>query len=263
MKRGPYKDHEVKVFGLLAIMLAGVVLVGCSTIKALGADAKEWYETQQLKRREAQEKEYKRLAALPPAQVVVKSPRRDIVDCSRQSRDLFNVAQPKMKAYITLTENSYEYRGYINDVQYYIEEEKMSSAEAQKKVRDTVIAGDANRPDGEKIWPKIVKGAEAARQFGAESEWKLFLGLRVRHLEINARLVKIIQSLNKQRKELSKAEKAKRISRAQRLEKEIELVQRLSECMAIQQQLSDSGKCISYMVEQCNRVRELEREAAR
>ena len=248
---------------VVGIALAGRVFFGCSTMKEWSASAQEWYETQQLKRREAQEKEYKRLAALPPAQVVVQSPSKEISICAKQSCDLFNVAQPKMRAYIALTENSYEYRGYINDVQYYIEEEKMSSADAQKKVRDAVIAGDAKRPDGEKVWPKIVKGAEAARQFGSESEFKQFLALRASHLEIEARLVKIIQNLFKLRKELKKAAKEKRISKDERLAKENAILQRLEECTAVQQQLSDAGKCISFMVEQHNRIMEFEKEAAR
>ena len=245
-----------KLTKILAFLLAGVIFAGCSTIQ-------EWYETQKLKWREAQEQEYRRLAALPPAQLVVQSPRRDIAICAKESCDLFNVAQPKMRAFIALTENSYEYRGYCNDVQYYIEQEKMSSAEAQKKVRDAVIAGDANRPDGEKVWPKIVKGAEAARQFGFASEREQFLALQVRQLEIYARLVKIIQNLNKERKELRKLAKEKMISKAERREREVVIGQRISECMAIQGQVALSGRCISFMIEQYNRVMELESDAAR
>ncbi len=246
-----------------AIALSVTIFIGCTTMKEKWNEAKEWHETQQLKRREAKEKEYKRLASLPPAQVVVQTPSREIAVCAQQSCDLFNVAQPKMRAYIDLTENSYEYRGYVNDVQYYIEEEKMSSADAQKKVMDAVIAGDANRPDGEKVWPKIVKGAEAARQFGSEAEGKQFLGLNIRYLEINARIVKICKGLYDRQKELKKLVKHKQISKEQMQQENSVILQRLAECAAVQQQLSDAGKCISFMVEQHNRVRELENEAAR
>ena len=252
-----------KLKGISVIVLSVVIFIGCDTMKEKWAETKEWYETQQLKRREAQEKEYKRLAALPPAQVVVQSPSQDIAICAKQSCDLFNVAQPKMRAYIALTENSYEYRGYINDVQYYIEEEKMPSAEAQKKVRDAVLAGDANRPEGEKVWPKIVKGAEASRQFGSEAEWKQFLGLRVRHLEITANVVKICKALYDRQKELKKLAKHRQISQEQMQQENSAILQRLAECAAIQRQLSDAGKCISFMVEQHNRIMEFEKEAAR
>ena len=245
--------HKLMMFSLSA--LAGVMLAGCSTLS-------EWYDTQLLKRRAAKEAEFKRLADSPPAQVV-KSPRKEIAIRAHESCDLFNVAQPKMKAYIALTENSYEYRGYINDVQYYIEEEKMSSAEAQKKVRDAVIAGDASRPDDEKIWPKIVKGAEAARQFGSEAEWKLFLALRLQQIEINAKVVKICKAFYDRQKELKKLVKKKQISKEQMQQENSVILERLAECAAIQRQLSDAGKCIAYMVEQHNRVMEFEREAAR
>ena len=41
------------------------------------------------------------------------------------------------------------------------------------------------------------------------------------------------------------------------------ILQRLSECAAINGQLSDAGSCISFMEDQYNRARELENEAAR
>ena len=251
-----------KSIAVFATAFCGMAFTGCNTMSEYWKSTQEWYETQQLKRREAQENEYKRLAALQPAQVVF-TPSRDIAICAQQSCDLFNVAQPKMRAYVALTENSYEYRGYINDVQYYIDEEKMSRDEAQKKVRDAVIAGDLNRPEEEKIWPKVLKGAEAARQFGTESESKQFLALRASHLEIEARLAKITQALFRFRKDLKKAEKNKQISKESRMEQESAIMQRLAECAAVQRQLSDAGKCISFMEEQCNRVREFEKEAAR
>ena len=234
-----------KKIGVVEIVLTSVVLAGCSTLS-------EWYAEQQLKWREAQEREYKRLAELPPAQMV-KSPDRDIAACAKQCCDLFNVAQPKMRAYIIKIETSREYVGFINDVQYCIEEEKMSNTEACKKVKDAVVAADANRPDDEKVWPKILKGWEAARQLGPKADELLILELNHRHIATCARMGKIYKKLRKSQKEL-KNEKNKTAKQ----ERAAELMNRLAECAAIQKQLSDASKCISFMMNQYSRVKELE-----
>lgn len=227
-------------FGVVALigMMVGVACVcGCLSPE---------------EQREAIRREYDRLASLPPAKPI-KSPMPEIANCSRQSCDLFNVAQPKMRAYIAKVETSREYTGFINDIRYYVEEKKMSPVEAQRKVRSAVIAADANRPDGEKVWPKILKGAKAARQFGSASERKQFAELDARYCEICAALGKISKQLRKMQKDL-KHEKNKSV----RMEKNAVIASRYAECLEVQCQLSDAGRCISFMKDQYDRANELE-----
>ena len=245
--------NKLMLIGLSAIALVGIT--GCSSLS-------EWYDAQLLQWREAQEREYRRLAGLPPAQAV-QSPNRNIAFLAKQSCDLFNMAQPKMRAYIALTENSYEYNGFVNDVRYYIENEKMTEAEAQKKVYDAVIAADATRPDDEKVWPKILKGAAAARQFGPQSERDQMMALLSRSIEISAAVVNICKTLRDRQKKMKKLVKEKKMSKKQMKEENGLIMQRLAECSAIQMQLSEAGRCISFMMDQYNRAKELEREAAR
>ena len=137
-----------------AIALIGV-MTGCLTMSP-------------EERREAYAKEYERLAALPPAEVV-QSPNKAISDCAKLSCDLFNEVQPLMKAYATAVENRREYTGFMNDVRYYVEEEGMSNKDACKKVHDAVIAADAKLPADQKVWPKIQKGIVAANQLDPRS----------------------------------------------------------------------------------------------
>ncbi len=246
----PEKYIMRKFVGFSAIVSAVIILAGCSTISEWCAGVQEWYAAQRAK-------EFKRLVALPPAQMV-RSPRKDIALCAKQSCDLFNVAQPKMRAYIAKVETSHEYLGFVNDVQYYIEEEKMSSAEAQKKVRDAVIAADAKRPDDEKVWPKIQKGAVAARQWGSEDDWKQFWKLSAYESEVGGKVRKICKEFDDREKHLRKLSKNKQISKEQFQAESSVIKERRAECAAIQKQLSDARGCISFMMDQYQRAKELE-----
>ena len=144
-------------------------LIGCSTVKELTSSAQEWYSAQQVKWRERKEKEYKQLVALPPAQMIVSS-HPGIASCAQASCALFNEAQSKMKAYIAFAETSHEYVGFVNDIQYYVEEEKLSAQEACAKVKSAVLAADAKLPEEEKVWPKILRGYAAASVLGPQNE---------------------------------------------------------------------------------------------
>ncbi len=245
--------HYVRIVVLASLsVLFGI---GCSTVKESWRATQDWYAEQQVKWREAQEEEYRRLASLPPAEVVA-SPNPAIAMCARQSCDLFNVAQPKMLAYVAKTETSREYTGFMNDIKYLVEEKKMSEQEACRKVADAVIAADANRPDDEKVWPKIQRGLAAAKLLGTKSERDQMLGLSRRRAEIAEAVGKICKNLRKVQKAL-KHEKNKTVRQAA----EEEIMKRTAECAAIQGQLSESQKCISLMYDQQSRVAELENYA--
>ena len=75
-----------------------------------------------------------------------------------------------MKAYVAKVESCREYTGFMNDIRYYVEEEKLSNKEACRKVCDAVIAADANRAGGQKIWPKIQKGIVAANELDPKKQ---------------------------------------------------------------------------------------------
>lgn len=208
-----------KLTALSAGALVAVVVSGCATV------------------RDAYQKEFERLSALPPAAPVM-SPNRDIANCARFSCDLFNEVHPLMKAYVAKTETSLEYAGFMNDVQYYVDEEKMSNEDACKKVAEEVIAADANRPDDQKLWPKIQKGIFAARELDPKAQLVKIGLLVVRNTEI----VQSVQKLPDTFKNEDMMGKAKRGA----------------ECAAISAQLAESLECLHFLGDQYTRVLALE-----
>ena len=206
-----------------AIALIGV-MTGCLTMSP-------------EERREAYAKEYERLAALPPAEVV-QSPNKAISDCAKLSCDLFNEVQPLMKAYATAVENRREYTGFMNDVRYYVEEEGMSNKDACKKVHDAVIAADAKLPADQKVWPKIQKGIVAANQLDPKKQLANIALLVARNAEIV-----------KSAKKLSSALQDK------------DFMGRYAECTAISKQLAQALECLVFLGDQYSRVVELENYA--
>lgn len=208
-----------------AVALAGV-MTGCFTMSP-------------EERREAYQKEYSRLAALPPAQMV-QSPNPDIANCAKLSCDLFNEVRPMMKAYVDKTESNREYTGFMNDIQYYVKEEKMSEKDACKKVADAVIAADADRPDDQKVWPKIKKGIAAANELEPKKQLAQIALLLARNSEI-------VNSI--QRFKDSDAFKNMDIQGK---------IARGKECSAIIDQSEDTGKCLYFLQDQYTRVLMLE-----
>lgn len=206
------------------VVLIGAIIAGCAT-------------TSPEEKRAAYQKEYSRLASLPPAQMVV-SPNYDVANCAKLSCDLFGEVQPMMKAYVAKTESSREYTGFMNDVQYYVKEEKMSNQDACKKVADAVIAADANRPDDQKVWPKIQKGIVAANELDPKTQLAQIALLVARNLEI-AKSVKALPNSLAKEDFMSKA-------------------QRLQEISAISKQLTDMLECLYFLQDQYTRVVELE-----
>lgn len=226
----------------LAAVVIGVALVGCSSIKEGWTATQEWYAARRVEWRKAKEKEYKRLATMPPAEVVA-SPDGGISQCARFSTDLFNEAQKKMKAYVDFAETCREYTGFVNDIQYYVEEEKMSREAACKRVVAEVRAVDVKLPDDQKLWPRIKRSAAAASELGPKNELNVILGL-------NSRAVKLRSWLVKKQSELLELRKRERKNRNM----VVEIDKRLVECTAVGVQLNDASKCISFMIDQHNRV---------
>lgn len=218
-----------KVMMVVGAIVFTVLMTGCSSL----APAKLSPEEQRAKYQE----EFTKFAALPPAQMVA-SPNPAIANCAKLSCDLFNEMHPLMKAYVAKVEASREYTAFMNEVRYCVEEEKMSNQDACKKVYDAVIAADANRPDGEKIWPKIHQGIVAANELDPKKQLAQIAVLVARNLEID-----------KSVKELPKAFKEKDF---------MAKAQRASECAAITKQLADVLRCLNYLRDQYSRVVEIE-----
>lgn len=207
-------------------LMMGAFWAGCAT-------------TSPEKQREAYQNEYKRLAALPPAQMVA-SPNPDVANLAKMSCDLFNEFQPMMKAYVDKVETSREYTGFLNDVRYYVEQEKMSEADACKKVAADVQAADAKLAADQKVWPKILRGYAA-----------------VGELDVKSQLVKIAALVARNQKIV---ESVKNLSSGKSFEKEdfMGKAQRGRECNAILSQATDTLNCLKYLGDQYTRSLELE-----
>lgn len=209
-----------KMTALFAGALSAAVMMGCTTMTP-------------EEQRAAYEEEYARLASLPPARPVM-SPNRDIANCARLSCDLFNEVHPLMKAYVASVENCREYTGFMNDVRYVKDTEGLSEAEATKKVAAEVIAADANRPDDQKLWPKIATGIRAANELDPKAQLAKIALLVARNTEI-------VQSVQK----LPDAFKGEDFKG---------MMQRGSECAAISAQLADTLACLVFLGDQYARV---------
>ena len=207
---------------------------------ALCACVSGCFTTSPEERRAALQKEFERLKSLPPA-VMVASPNKDVAKCAKLSCDLFNEVQPLMKAYADKVETSREYIGFMNDIQYYVEDEKLSNQEACKKVKDSVVAADANRPNDQKVWPKIERGVAAANELDPKKQLAKIAILVARNEDIK----KTVSDLPKSYSNEDFQGKLKRGD----------------ECSAISKQLAESAECLAYLGDQYARVVELENYA--
>ena len=194
-------------------MLAGVIFTGCATS------------------RDSWQKEYARLASLPPGQMVV-SPDPNVAGIAQASCDVFTEVQSVMKAYVDKTESNREYTGFMNDVAYYVKEEKLSAEEACKKVYDAVIAADKNRPN-EQVWPKIEKGIAAANELDPKKQLAQLALLTARNLKV----VENVQNL----KDSFQGDF-------------VTIAQRSRESAAILVQTKDSAECLVFLGDQFRRV---------
>jgi len=210
-----------KVFAIAAV---AVTFAGCTTMTP-------------EEQRAAYQEEFSRLAALPPAEKVV-SPNSAIDSCAKLSCDLFNEVQPMMKAYVSQVENFREYTAFMNEIKYCVEEEKLSEDAACKKVADAVTAADANRPADQKVWPKIKAGIDAANALEPKKQLAQLATLVARNTQI-------VSSVNN-------------LPQAFASEDFMGKAKRASECAAISKQSGETLKCLNYLMDQYNRVSELD-----
>ena len=133
--------------------------------------------------RDAVQKEYERLTSLPSAEQVV-SPNKQVNDVGRASSDLYNACHAKLKNYVAATENHREFTGFMNDVQAVIKDEGLSEEAAMAKVCALVQEADKERPDAEKVWPRIMQGWAAANALEPAKQLTEIANLVVRNKEI-------------------------------------------------------------------------------
>lgn len=212
-------------------LMTGIAIVSIGTIVA-GCLTKSPEE-----RRAAYQEEFERLASLPPAQRVV-SPNKEVSGCAMLSCGLFNEVQPLMKAYVAKVESCREYTGFMNDIRYYVEEEKLSNADACKKVVDAVLAADASRPDDQKVWPKIKKGIDAVNELDPKKQLIQIAALTVKNQEAGKKVETLPRSYEKE-------DIPGKIARGR-------------ECSAISKQLADVTECLVFLGDQYARVVELD-----
>ena len=146
--------------------------------------------------REAVENEYKRVAALPPAERIL-SPNKTVDDVARLSHDVYNSSHERLKNYTAATENHREFTGFMNDVKAVMEEEKLSEKDAMAKVCALVQEEDKARPDAEKVWPKIMTGWAAANALGPEQQLTEIGRLTIRNKDIVASASKLPSAITK------------------------------------------------------------------
>ena len=113
-------------------------------------------------KRAAIEKEYARIASLPPPKRIIVNDKA-LNDLGLVACDNFSFAHRLMKEYVAATENNRDYVGFLNDIQYFVKEEGLSEQDAYNKAWAAVLEHDAKVAEAEKVGPRIIKGAAAVR----------------------------------------------------------------------------------------------------
>lgn len=194
-----------------------------------------------------------------------------------------------MKAFVAMTETSLEYEGFANDAKVCAETEHISLQEAYKKIAAEVVAADANRPDGQKLWPKIEKGIAAANVLYARTQGVLEMDSQVNDLKLCLLDLKKAFLNGDPRGRIVRNDKG-RNDRGRKKGKDVlkdigtgllhELTvdgeywsvrglpdlndackARVAECDAVYRQLMESDKCLNVIFEQRSRVDDLENYA--
>ena len=123
--------------------------------------------------RDAMQKEYDRLAAVTPEPPVRCSVDRAIDDLGVAVGVNYAFAHKLMKEYVDATTNHREYIGFLNDVKYYMEEEKLDEKAAYEKVVAGIMEQDAKAASPEeKVWPRVVAGIKAVDALSPENKLK-------------------------------------------------------------------------------------------
>ncbi len=160
---------------LAAVTVVGVVVAGCAST------------------RDAVQKEYARVIALPPAERVL-SPNKTVDDVCRASFDLYNSSHKLLREYVAATENHREFTGFMNNVQCLMQDEGLGEKEAMAKVCALVQEEDKARPDAEKVWPRIAEGWAAANALDPAKKLAEIARLAIRNQEIGKSAKKLPDS---------------------------------------------------------------------
>ena len=136
----------MKTFSKMMMVAGAVVtvgLVGCAS-------------------RDAMTKEYNRLAALPPVYCNHCPEDKALDSLGVAVSKSYNFAHKLMKEYVAATETQRAYLGYMNDIEYYVTEEKMEEEAAANRVMKEIQESDVQvaNPE-EKMWPQVVIGIQA------------------------------------------------------------------------------------------------------
>lgn len=145
-----------KVFSITAMFAAFLLAVsttGCATA------------------RDAVTKEYDRLANTVPAPPVRCEYDRAIDNLGVAVGVNYAFAHKNMKEFVDFTTNHREYLGFLNDIKFYMEEEKLDEKAAMEKVVKGIQAEDAKVTDPkEKVWPRIVAAIKASESLKIENK---------------------------------------------------------------------------------------------
>ncbi len=139
---------------MFASLVAMVVTAGCNSVS-----------------RDKMAKEYERLAALPPATMNRCPADRALDSLGVAVSQHYNFAHKLMKEFVGATENRRAYLGFMNDIEYYVQEEKMEEPAAMAKVVKDIQDADKQIADPkEKVWPKVVEGIKATNALQPEKK---------------------------------------------------------------------------------------------
>ena len=160
---------KISKFAVGAVLMALTV-----TITGCGAGA-----------RNAMQEEYNRLAALTPEPPVRCPSDRALDDLGVAVAVNYKFAHKLMKEYVDATTNHREYIGFLNDVKFYMEEEKLEEKAAMEKVRAAILAEDAKVEKAEdKVWPRVVTGINAANALDPAKKLKELLPVAAANLKM-------------------------------------------------------------------------------
>ena len=121
--------------------------------------------------RDQMAKEYERLAALPPVPTNHCPYDRALDSLGVAVSRHYNFAHKLMKEFVGATANRRAYLGFLNDIEFYVKEEKMDEAAAMARVVKEILEADKKIADPEqKLWPKVVEGINSTNALRPEKK---------------------------------------------------------------------------------------------
>ena len=184
--------------------------------------------------RNAMQDEYKRLSTTPPEPPARCEYDRAIDNLGVAVGVNYAFSHKLMKEYVSATENRREYLGFLNDVKYYIDEEKLDEKAAVDKVVKGIMAEDEKitNPE-EKVWPRVVEGINATNSLKIENKLKEIIPV----LAANAKNLKTVTELKNSFNGLDATVIAKGVA-----------------CAKIAKQATFTAECLTFIAEQFRRT---------